>query len=135
MIQTIAVFVGCAWAAWCVFVAIVTLAGPYLVPHTTAMTNGLWVVFPEAVRARLTQEQQAAVIAHERGHIARGHIFINMVRAFIFLRLPLHMAILQELQADDYAAARGHGPALASALRAIGTEAFDFYRASRLSPR
>lgn len=125
----------CTWIAWCLFNIGLLLAGPYLLGGITPATNGLWIVFPKAVSARLTAEQQAAFVAHERGHMAHGHALKNLLRACLFLRRPTHMAMLQEIQADDYAAARGHGPALASGLRAIGTEAFDFYRASRLDPR
>lgn len=42
-------------------------------------------------------------------------------------------AFTQELEADDYAAARGHGLALASALRKLSTETRDLYRAQRLA--
>lgn len=63
---------------------------------------------------RLSDKQQAAVLAHEEGHIAmrhtEGRLLFAIFPAFWFLFPTLCRQ--QEFQADRYAAERGHAKAL-----------------------
>ncbi|RZL39237.1 MAG: hypothetical protein EOP35_04160 [Rubrivivax sp.] len=131
----LAYFVGFAWMAWCLFNVALLFASPYLVGDRTVVTNGFTVRIPDAVREMVTEAELAALMAHEEGHIAHEHALKNLCRACIFLRRSPKMAMLQEIEADQYAADRGHAVALASALRKLSGDAFDLYRASRLDPR
>lgn len=125
----------CAWLAWCLFNVTLLLVGPHLVGNAHIVTNGIQTIFPDHIRARLTEEEQAAILAHEEGHKAHRHALKNLLRSFFFLSRPSRVALMQEIEADQYAAARGHAKALASALRKLSVSAFDHYRASRLDPR
>lgn len=127
------VIVVCAWMAWCCFNVALLFLGSWLVMGQEVATNGFTVVMPERIRAMLTDEEAAAVIAHEHGHIAHRHSLLNTARACLFIPRSELQAFTQELEADDYAAARGHGLALASALRKLSTETRDLYRAQRLA--
>jgi hypothetical protein len=133
--EHVAHFVFFAWLAWCLFNVALLFASPYLVGDHTVVTNGFTVRIPDSVRALVTEAELAALIAHEQGHIAHEHALKNLCRACIFLRRTPRMAMLQEIEADQYAADRGHGPAMASALRKLSSDAFDWYRAARLDPR
>lgn len=135
MVQNIALIVGCAWLAWCLFNVALMFAAPYLMGGANVVTNGFATVFPDQVRAQLTDAEQAAFQAHEDGHKAHRHALKNLLRACFFLRRSPKMAMLQEIEADQYAADRGHAEAMASALRKLSGDAFDLYRASRLAPR
>ena len=123
-----------AWAAWCGFNAALFLIGPWLF-RGAVVTNGLTTVFPQSIRDQLTEAEQAAILAHEEGHKAHRHALKNLARACLFIRRPLKLVMQQEIEADDYAAERGHAEALASALRKLSGHAFDRYRAGRLAPR
>ncbi|MFF7176802.1 M56 family metallopeptidase [Streptomyces pseudovenezuelae] len=83
------------------------------------------VVVSEAAVRELTAEQLAAVLEHERGHIAgRHHLALAVAEAFhsVFRRLPLarhgrqQTALLLEMAADDRALRRHSGEALATAM-------------------
>lgn len=67
---------------------------------------------------RLSPDEQAAVLAHERGHIAHGHALTRLrwVLTFKAFRHPeryFAMCAKQELEADRWALLEGHGQALA----------------------
>jgi len=123
-----------AWLCWCLFNVGLLLASPWLMPGRV-VTNGFWTVFPQALRDKLTEEEQAAILAHEAGHKAHRHALRNLLLTLFLMRRSAKAALMQELEADNYAADRGHGPALASALRKLSCDAFDWYRAARLDPR
>ncbi|MFF9012508.1 M56 family metallopeptidase [Streptomyces sp. NPDC014870] len=83
------------------------------------------VVVSEAAVRLLTDEQLAAVLEHERAHVAgRHHLLIAATRAFagVFPWVPLarrareQMAILVEMIADDHALRSHHGEVLATAM-------------------
>ncbi|MCX4481601.1 M56 family metallopeptidase [Streptomyces cellulosae] len=83
------------------------------------------VVISDAAVRELTSEQLAAVLEHERGHIAgRHHLALAAAEAFhsVFRRLPLarhgreQTALLLEMVADDRALRRHSGEALATAM-------------------
>lgn len=135
MVQNVAFIVGCAWLAWCLFNVALFFVAPYLIGGANVVTNGFTTAFPQRIRDRLTPEQQAAILAHEDGHKFHRHALKNLARCLFLLPRPRQLAAQQELEADRYAADRGHGPALASALRVLSAETFDLYRASRLDPR
>lgn len=122
-----------AWLAWCLLNAALLIAAPLLAGRDAVYTNGLTVVFPGCIKSRLTEDEVAAILAHERGHIVHEHTLKNMARRCLLMPRSEREAFRQELEADDFAAARGHGPALASALRKLSTEPRDLYRAQRLS--
>lgn len=121
-----------AWALglWVGLHVVALLLAPLFV--TTASTNGLFVVIPRDVRDALTEREVEAVRAHEQGHIARLHAWRNLARSCLLMRRSLATARRQELEADDYAAARGHARLLASALRKLSAHPFDIERAERL---
>lgn len=135
MAQNIAFIVGSAWLAWCLFNAGLMLAAPYLLGRQHVVTNGFVTAFPRHIRDQLTETEQAAILAHEEGHKAHRHAMQNLLRTCLLMSRSPKMAMLQEIEADDYAAARGHADALASALRKLSGDAFDRFRASRLAPR
>lgn len=67
-------------------------------------------------------DQCAAILAHEQGHIAGWHSFMRVL--WLLMLLPLwapelteRLCLKQELAADDYARRKGHGPALLRALK------------------
>lgn len=128
-------FIALAWLAWCLFNVTLLLAGPRLVGDAHIVTNGIQTIFPDHIRQRLTEEEQAAILAHEEGHKAHRHALKNLLRSFFFLSRPSRVALMQEIEADQFAADRGHAKALASALRKLSVSAFDLYRANRLDPR
>jgi Zn-dependent protease with chaperone function len=88
------------------------------------------IVVTTAALAVLDQAQLAAVLAHERAHLAgRHHLLVAVTRALavsfpavpLFTAGPRQVARLAEMCADD-SAARGAGrPALVAALLAMGT--------------
>lgn len=121
----------CAWLCWCLFNVGLLFAAPYLIGGHV-VTNGFATVFPQRIRDLLTPEQQAAIQAHEDGHRHHRHALKNLARACFFVRRSAGLYVRQELEADDYAALRGHGPALASALRVLSANEFDRQRAERL---
>jgi Zn-dependent protease with chaperone function len=87
---------------------------------------------PDALRAALSDAELAAIVAHEHGHVAHRHAIVNLTRRCVLLPHSTERARQQELQADQYAADRGHAAALASALRKLSRAPFDVHRAARL---
>ena len=70
---------------------------------------------------RLTPHEQAAVLAHERGHIAHRHalkrlMWVLTLRAVFQPSNFFEMCEKQELEADRYAVVRGHRAGLISFL-------------------
>lgn len=123
----------CAWLAWAVWnVALILLVPRIGRSKAGAFTNGAEVVIAPAVAAVLTADELAAVIAHERGHIAHRHAWKNLARACMFIPRSRLVRARQEIEADDYAALAADPGALASALRKLSTHPFDMARARRL---
>jgi Zn-dependent protease with chaperone function len=91
-------------------------------PATIVLTSGALAVLDPA--------QLAAVLAHERAHLAgRHHLLIAMTRALgaclpgvpVFTGGPAEVARLAEMCADDAAARHSGRPTLIAALLAMGT--------------
>lgn len=69
----------------------------------------------------LTALEQAAVLAHEHGHIAHGHpwkrlLWVLTLRVFFDFSGFLAMCERQEFEADQYAVKQGHKHGLVSFL-------------------
>ena len=127
-----AILLGC-WLAWIGLNVSLLLLAPLIAGHRLgAFTNGARIVIPPQVAAVLSSDELQAVIAHEEGHQAHRHALKNLARLCCFIPRTRTAFERQELQADDHAAARGHGQALASALRRLSIDPFDRFRASRL---
>ncbi len=121
------------WLAWCALQVLLLLVVPPIAhAFGFAATNGLWIVIPDDVRTKLTEEELAAVLAHERGHIHHLHAIENLALTCCFIGRSPKRAHQQELEADDYAAEEGHADALASAIRKLGTSHLSELRARRL---
>lgn len=124
----------CTWLGWVALNVAALVAAPLIAGERAGVfTNGLQIVVPASVAQALDAGQLAAVIAHERGHQAARHPLKNLLRSCCFIRRSDALAQAQEFEADDYAAAHGHGPALASALRQLSAHPFDLLRARRLT--
>lgn len=91
-----------------------------------------YIVVTTAARERLEPNELAAVLAHERAHLAgRHHVLVGvaaaLARAFPFLAAFDHAreacARLVELAADDQAARRINRVSVASAVLALGDSA------------
>jgi len=121
------------WALWVASNVALFVAIPYLIEHTGPFTNGLTIVVPDGLAEKVTSQELQAMLAHEQGHIAHRHNFKNLLRTCCFIPRGAELYKQQELEADDYAAARGHARALATALMALSFNDFDWYRAARLS--
>lgn len=122
------------WALWAALNLALLLATPYLIQEANGpFTNGFKIVVPEGIADRVTPEELEAMLSHERGHIAHRHAIKNLFRSSLLIPRSRALYERQEFEADDYAVARGHGPALASAIRKLSSNAFDHYRASRLT--
>lgn len=133
MLGVILTFAGYAWAAWCLLqVSLLLIVPPIAHAFGFAATNGIWIVIPPDVRARLTDEEIAAVHAHERGHVHHLHAIENLALACVFLRRSPKRAHQQELEADDYAAEEGLADALASAIEKLSQHPRDLLRVKRL---
>ena len=132
-ISFVLLMLGLAVGAWVGGHLLLWVASPLLfLKADTAFTNGLVIVVPKALRAKLSHDELAAVKAHEWGHIRLGHPYLNLLNACLNRRRSVAEGRLQELQADDYAASAGHGAALACVLRR-SVMPFDLYRAKRLA--
>jgi Zn-dependent protease with chaperone function len=95
-------------------------------------------VLSSGALAVLDPDQLAAVLAHERAHLAgRHHLLISLTRALLasfpavplFTQGPGELARLAEMCADDVAARHAGRGTLVAALLAMGTE-----RRCRLPP-
>lgn len=127
--------IGTAWLGWVALNVLGLVLGPMIAGNRHgAFTNGLLIRIPPAVAQMLDADELAAVIAHEQGHRAHAHSFRNLARSCVFLKRSSRGFLLQELEADDYASKRGHGAALARALRRLDGHPLNLYRAARLDP-
>lgn len=121
------------WCAWAILNVLLLLAVPYLGIKTAGpFTNGLQVVVPEGLAERVTPEEMKALLAHEQGHIAHRHNIRNLLLACFFIPRTAARHRRQEMEADAYAARHADAAALASALRKLSFNDFDWHRARLL---
>lgn len=76
------------------------------------------------VFTRFPPKEQAAILLHEAGHCRLRHLEKRIARLWMILWSPRRLAALcvaQELEADRFAAAHGHGPDLARAFARLGS--------------
>jgi Zn-dependent protease with chaperone function len=101
----------------------------YCVPGRALAGTGA-IVLTSGALAVLDAPQLAAVLAHERAHLAgRHHAIVTATRGLtaalpavpLFTRGETEVARLAEMAADDAAARRAGRPLLAAALLAMGT--------------
>lgn len=125
-------WVGVLWVAWIFCNIVVFFLCVWLVRHDVPSFNGFWVHIPDRFMLRLSNAELIAVIMHEHGHRAMGHVWLNLLRLCVFVPVTARQRALQELEADDYVTDPG---SLASAIKKTSTHPFDLLRASRLEAR
>ena len=124
-----------AWGAWVLANFMLVTLAPLAFQPSQATCNGFTIIVPQAVRTALTEKELAAVLAHEQGHRAHWHVWKNFARVCVFRFPTMRTLTRYELQADDYAAERGHALELASALAKLSDHPADLARAQRLIHR
>jgi Zn-dependent protease with chaperone function len=125
------------WFGWIVAnVSLAQFGGRMTKPsQQAAYTTGLFppkIFIAEELASKLTERQQQALIAHELGHVARGHVWINLLKVCVFWFPSKETRRQQEFQADDFAFSRGYGLDLAEALAKLSKHPFDVERVRRL---
>jgi hypothetical protein len=119
-----------AWFIWifatCGIFALGLLFAEYPVPTF----DGFRIHIPEAYRQHPKRELDA-VIEHELGHKAHGHVWENLISLCLLNPTSCSRRVEQELEADDWVK---DSRALADFLRR-SEHPFDHYRASRLYAR
>ncbi len=125
-------YVAIAWAAWIGWHFTRMCLAALLVTPTRACFDGFHVIIPGPVRAALSPAELAAIIAHEHGHRHHLHVWSNFCLLCLFCRASPERRYRQELQADDYAIARGHRVGLISALMKLSSAPQDFARIERM---
>jgi Zn-dependent protease with chaperone function len=125
--ETVRITGNAAGAGNAAFVLDATRPAVYCVPGrppTIVLTTGALAI--------LDPQQLAAVLAHERAHLAsRHHLLLAVTRSLagvapavpLFARATGEVARLAEMRADDVAARRGGRRALLAALLAMGSGA------------
>ncbi len=116
------------WLLWCLSNLAIMF---FVAPRGPAFT-GFRIVMPEYLKQILSKAEYDAILAHEQGHKHHRHVWENYARACFFHFTSKGRRREQEMEADDYAANRGHAVALASALRKLSMNKFDHLRARRL---
>jgi len=125
-------YLAAAWVAWVGWHFARMCLAAVLVTPTRACFDGFRVIIPATVRDALSPAELAAIIAHEHGHRHHLHVWANFARLCLFCRASPKRRYLQELQADDYAIARGHRVGLISALMKLSSSPQDFARVERM---
>lgn len=77
--------------------------------HNNALCCYKTIVVATDLILNLPAEMLRAIVEHERGHRALHHSLKSMVHLFLPLCLIRSRNLRMELEADAYAAARGHG--------------------------
>lgn len=121
-----------AWGCWIAFNLLLVALASFIVHPNQPCFTGLRVIIPGWVARALTTAELAAINAHEHGHKAHWHVWKNFAALCFFMPTSPETRLRQEYEADDYAAAREHGAALASALMKLSTHPNDIDRAERL---
>jgi Zn-dependent protease with chaperone function len=124
-----------AWTVWIVGNILFAAYGGRGTRGQPAYVTGLFppkIFLAVGVEKVLTVREQEALIAHELGHVVHGHIWINLLRVFIFWFPSQKVRIAQEIQADEFAQARGYALELAEALHKLSNSPLDDIRAEIL---
>lgn len=121
-----------AWACWAGLNVSLMLLTSFVVQPSQPCFTGFRVVIPAWVVRSLNASELEAITAHELGHRAHWHAWKNFAAVCVFMPASAATRLRQEHEADDYAAERGHGAALASALARLSTHPNDIERAARL---
>lgn len=98
----------------------------------SASYNGFRIQVPQALKDALSPRELEAVVCHEEGHKHHLHPWVNYLRWLFFWPSCQEELEVQEMQADNYAAERGHALTLSAALRKRAGCRFDVERADRL---
>ena len=122
----------CLWGGWVAFNLLMVALAATVLPVRQAHFDGFRARLPASLPELLTPAQVAAVVAHEHGHRHHMHVWSNLALRCLFLTPGARRRRRQELEADDYATARGHGLELAAALRKLSNHPDDLSRADRL---
>ncbi|TNC78272.1 hypothetical protein FHI69_02960 [Janthinobacterium lividum] len=120
------------WGVWVALNLLMVALVATVLPVHQVHFDGFRARLPASLPALLEPAEITAVVAHERGHGHHWHIWINLLLRCLLLAPGPQLRRRQELEADDYAVARGHGANLASALRKLSSHPDDVSRAERL---
>jgi len=120
------------WAGWVAFNLLMVVLAATVLPVHQAHFDGFRARLPTRLSSLLTAEEITAVISHEHGHRHHLHVWINLALRCLFLNPGAARRRRQEIEADDFAAANGHGRNMASALRKLSRHPDDISRAERL---
>lgn len=120
------------WGAWIALNLLMVALAATVLPVQQVHFDGFRARLPALLPTLLAPAEIAAVVAHELGHGHHLHIWTNLLLRCLLLTPGLQRRRRQELEADDYAVARGHGANLASALRKLSSHPDDVSRAERL---
>ena len=120
------------WDGWIMFNLMMLVLAATVLPVCQAHFDGFRVRLPTSLPDLLTPSEVAAVVAHEHGHRHHAHVWMNLMLRCLFLKSSAQRRRQQEMEADDYAAALGHGLELAAALRKLSSHPDDLSRADRL---
>jgi len=121
-----------AWGIWIVFNLLMVGLAAAVLPVRQAHFDGFRVRLPTSLPFLLSQAEIDAVVCHEHGHRHHLHVWANLLLSCLLLAPGPQCQRRQELEADDYAAERGHALVLASALRKLSRHPDDISRAERL---
>ena len=120
------------WAGWVAFNLLMVALAATVLPVHQAHFDGFRARLPIWLPSLLTADEIAAVTSHEHGHRHHLHVWTNLVLRCVFLSPGARRRRRQEIEADDYAVANGHGRHMASALRKLSCHPEDISRAERL---
>lgn len=126
------IIICCLWAGWVAFNLLMVALAATVLPVHQAHFDGFRARLPTWLPSLLTADEIAAVTSHEHGHRHHLHVWTNLVLRCVFLSPGARRRRRQEIEADDYAVANGHGLHMASALRKLSCHPEDISRAERL---
>lgn len=120
------------WALWIVCNFCLLALSAWLATPDHPCFNGFAVKIPVWLPQVLTEEEVAAIVAHEDGHRELWHVWENFGQKCYFSKVTPQRLLEQELEADDFACDTGHGRALASALGKLSTHPSTLMRVERI---
>ena len=133
-------FLTAAVAIWLLWIALCLVLMITARPRGASF-NGFRVIIPYELREVLDADELEAVRQHELGHCHHWHVWINFALNCFFVKPSAERRRCQEIEADDFAAARVGRKSLESALRKLtGVDGWpvpptlDGLRIARLQP-